>query len=804
MKHTLLLLCLIIPGRHIVLAQTVSPEELLNTWSARSPIEKAYLHTDKEQYLAGETIWFKAYTSSGYMPDTISTTLFIELWNAQSRLVMKKTAPILYGFAKGQLELPDTLFTGNYFIRAYTPTMLNHGEDFLFRSSLFVYGKKSAATYSTDNSIRAEFFPESGNFVASVPNTVAVKLTQSGWPLDGKGIVRNEKGDSITSFSTYHDGMGMFDINPAPDQHYYVQLENESTKYTLPAVTETGAVLRLMANPGGRYFEIYQHVADPSQRAAFMIGQMQHQAVFSMDLDMKKDDINGFINTSKLNSGILQVTIFNSAGLPLAERLCFIDNKEYLQKGELLLDTISFSPRAKNSITLQVPGITAGSFSVSITDPDHTAGSRPGNIISNLLLTSDLKGFIHNPAYYFSSDDDSVKNAQDLLMMINGWRRFKWTELPALVKAPLAYHDAGYIPIAGKVNIRDTKKPLTSRELFMLISPSEDSLNTSMQMINTDSAGRYRVDSMIFYGKTRFLVTDVQVKKSKWLDLYPDADSIPTPLLPAPLYIKLMSPLMAKAATVNGMQSDYDAILKAEGKMLQGIVVKAKKKTPLQELDERYASGLFSGDAAKIIDLVNTNEKIYQTNIFDYIQGRVGGIRVERRGADINLYYQQRMTIRGGPVPMILYLDEMQVDGRMLSTIPAHQVAMIKVYNSFIGAEGNAPGGALAVYTKQHADITSALATGADIFQFKGYSVVKEFYAPDYDHPNPADASKADNRITLHWQPEIILDGEQDKARIRFYNNDRSKSYKIVVEGMTVDGKLLLIEKLVTPDKKAF
>src|SRR5690348_17326350 len=108
-----------------LLARSQNPGQLLDNWSARSPIEKIYLHTDRDNYIAGETAWFKAYLYSDYQPDTISTSLYTELVNDSGRVLNRSIVPVLLGTASGQLAIPDGLTKGNYSIRAYTATMLN-------------------------------------------------------------------------------------------------------------------------------------------------------------------------------------------------------------------------------------------------------------------------------------------------------------------------------------------------------------------------------------------------------------------------------------------------------------------------------------------------------------------------------------------------------------------------------------------------------------------------------------------------------------------------------------------------------
>lgn len=162
------------------------PAEKLAGLNKSLPIEKVYLHLDRENYTAGEIIWFNCYLYSDYLPDTISTTVFVEFINQSSLTLVKKVSPVVNGSSSGQIELPDSLTTGWYTIRAYTVTMLNQ-PDYLFNRRIFVYGKKAPSLPVADMFLRLEFFPEGGNFVSGLNNTIAFKLTDAnGLPLQGK------------------------------------------------------------------------------------------------------------------------------------------------------------------------------------------------------------------------------------------------------------------------------------------------------------------------------------------------------------------------------------------------------------------------------------------------------------------------------------------------------------------------------------------------------------------------------------------------------------------------------------------
>ncbi|HSU27894.1 MAG TPA: hypothetical protein VLJ68_05905 [Chitinophagaceae bacterium] len=788
----------------IASALAQKPEEIMNRRSEKSPIEKIYLHLDRENYLAGEAIWFKAYLYSEYQPDTISTVAYVELLGQNSVVLSRNILPVFFGYAAGNISLPDTLSTGVYTLRSYTTTMFNQDPEFIYSRGIYIYGKKRVEL-PREKKTNLNFFPESGNFIAGALNTVAFKATDEyGLPLDLHGEIKNNRDQTVARLDAVHDGMGMFDLQTAAGESYYASIPGDGVvkNFPLPALVNTGIVFRVMPDPQGKYFELIQDKSNLAFRASYMIGQMQHHTVFRLDFNSSKDEITGIIKTNNLNSGIMQITVFNSENMPLAERLCFIDNKEYVLPAELTLDTLSFSTKAKNKFTVTLKDTLFGSFSVAITDNAYDLKPvREENILSRILLSSDLKGYVHNPSWYFSGNADSITTGLDLVMMTNGWRRFKWTELAKGIVAPSNYKDPGYISISGKLYIADTRRPHALKPILLFVA-SPDSSKT-MLMTVTDAAGYFKVDSILFYERSRIWFKDIAGKKSMPLEVKLSADSL-SRVWPMPAIEK--QPSEAEKGgdkdLLSKMAFDLDAIQRAEGIMLKGVVVKTKKKNPVQELEEKYASGLFSGFSERTIDLVHNDEPKSGQNIFDYLNFRVPGLQVINDGGEYSIYFRQGPTPSAmGAIPMTLYLDEILTDASFISSIPADQVAMVKVFNSFAGAVGNGAGGVLAIYTKKGSDLYNSASVN-DQASYLGFSVVKEFYSPQYD-VDPAAMNKTDNRITLLWQPHIFKFGGSPDIPIRFFNNDRTKQFRVVVEGMTLDGKMLMLEKVI-PAKKGF
>ncbi|WP_018629450.1 hypothetical protein [Niabella aurantiaca] len=779
---------------NLLAAKAQTLEQKLDQWGQKSTIEKLYLHLDRESYIAGQSIWFKGYFLSDYTPSVKNSSVYLELLNNKSAVVVRQIFPAYLGVSMGQLEIPENFPSGSYQIRAYSPLMLNQ-PGFVYSKRIEIFGaaaKETKTKATAANTIDLQFFPEGGNFILALLNNVAFKaVDQNGYPVSVSGLLKNNKGETVTRLSAVHDGMGVFTLVPQASENYYVVLDQEPSKqYPLPAATTKGITFTVVNSPKGKQFKIEHPKGVPQEfRAAYMIGQMENQVLFKQPLQQEKDLIGGVIQTTNLLSGILHLTVFNKDHMPLAERISFVNNKEYQLPGELVADTLNTTAHQRNRFNFHLKDTIIGNFSVSVTDADYeTDPYRPLNIYAYFLLNSDLKGYIHNPAYYFRSDADSVKNALDLVMMTNGWTRFKWSEVTGnTLPAPL-YHDQGYIHLAGKVNIEGTRKAFANKDLILMMRPV-DTLHGKVgptKMIHTDSTGNFRMDSMIFYDRMHLLFSDIKGSKSKFIKVKMDADSLSRSYDMPPLQLPYRDTLNSQ--TEEKMLSAYDDYLKAEGLTLKNVTVKARQKSETEKLEDEYTSGLFSGGInSRVLDL--RNEPGGGMNIFEYIQGRIPGVTVSRTDGQYVVKYRDGGF---GGSNMTLYLDEMQTDPIFIESIPVNDIAFIKVMGNFVGASGG--GSALAIYLKKGVDRLASTASATDIVMYKGYSIIKQFYAPDYDLKN-VDTSKPDERLTLAWLPDIYLANVSPKVPIVFYNNDRTKRFKVVVEGVTNDGRMLMLEK---------
>ncbi|WP_114789149.1 hypothetical protein U0035_06175 [Niabella yanshanensis] len=760
---------------HVAPAQ----EKILEGWHQSTPIEKVYLHMDRKDYFAGQTSWFKGYFISDFKPSARNSTLFVELINRAGAVISQKVLPVFNGITYGQIDIPDTLSTGTYQVRAYTPLMLNQEKVFLYNTPIRVHGRNNKPEVPSKNTHALAFFPEGGTLLAGVENKVAFKATSGeGLPENITASIVDNTGATVTQIESLHDGMGVFKLKPADGTTYQAVWNGKA--YPLPVASGKGIAIQV-ENTSSTVNYSYTSSGDESFTPSYIIGQMQHEVMFKLPVNNNQP---GTINTSALHSGILQITFFNKDGMPLAERLVFVDNKEYIVNAVLNPQQINTKVRGKNHYSIDFNEPVNGNFSVSVTDDDYNEpGLRKENIISSLLLTSDIPGYVHHPAFYFSSAPQA-KEALDLVMLTNGWRRFNWKELIGSKPPTPGYTDPGYISLSGQVNVRGSKKNFADRDLLVWVATSDS--GRALELVKTDAEGRFKMDSVVFFDKAKILFSDVMGNKSKFLTVKLDTDSLyRTFNLPA---LQMPPAINTGTSLLNNMQGAYSSYARGGGVLLDNVNIEGRRLT-LEELEKKYVSGLFSGNInARTINL--TGQFVPQINIFEWLIGRVPSLVVQRNSQFFDGY---QLYLRQQPVQ--LFLDEMQMqDASLISTIPPNQIALIKIYPQFIGARGN--GAAIAIYTKRGEDLNEEMEASGDIVDYDGYSIIKEFYSPDYS--TPPDVDYRDNRLTLAWQPEVTVSSDKNASiPVQFYNTDRTKKFKVVAEGVTKEGKLLWVEQTV-------
>jgi hypothetical protein len=801
MKRKLLLT---LPARFVVVflvaqsltAKAQTLDNALQLYSERYQEERAYLHYDKTAYLPGETIWFKAYLMKGIMPADDSKTLYVDWVDDKGTLLSHASFPVVPGgVTHGQYDIPANLKSRQINVHAYTKWMLNFDSSFVYKKTLKIIAPKSAGVVAKPTIIPAlEFFPEGGYLVTGIKNKIAFKaVDQWGRPVAIKGIIQKDKAFE-DSLRPVHDGMGFNYLIPEKGATYTARWKDEKGKeYTtpLPAAREEGVSVQIGIAPAKRFFTLTRtSEASENYKSLQLVGTMHQTLVFKAKANLlTTTSTSGSIPIETLPSGILTITVFDNEGNALAERITYINNNEYKFKTDINVQRWGLSKRARNEVEIIVPPNIVANLSVAVTDAGIETDSS-SNIFSHLLLTGDLKGYVHNPAYYFSGSADTTGKNLDLVMLTNGWRRFKWADIAKGKMPVLSYQrDSAYMSLSGKLFGLSPSQLQKGGSIIMMAKEKDSAAKMVMATVMPD--GTFSNPDYIFFDSLRIYYQPVKPLQGASVNFMTTRVSAPnfiTRNLSASLFPDTTGNY--RHALLTEEQVRLQELLK--GKMLEAVTVKAKVKPTVQVLDEKYASAMFKGDGYQF-DVVNDPFSMGAQNIFTYLQGKVAGLQISNSGGTPTLQW------RGG-APLI-YLDEVSTDPTMVSGIPVQDVAYIKVLRppfmmGSSGMYGNGSNGAIAIYTRKGSDMQSTPGKGLSTNTVMGYSPIREFYSPNYAAFD-ARNEQPDLRTTLYWKPQLITNGKNNKVTVVFYNNDLTKSFRLIVEGMNSEGQLTRLEQLI-------
>jgi hypothetical protein len=780
-------------------AQTI--DSMMNIYAERFPQEKLYLQFDKKAYNPGERIWYKAYLFTGFDPSPYSKNFYAELFDENGNLILRNSAPFSESSASGSFDLPASFEGTRIHIRAYTTWMLNFDTSFVFSKDLRIIGSsKDSLPHPDPSPTSLHFFPEGGELVAGIENNIAFKANDSfGEPRKISGVLYDQSGKSLYSFNSSHNGMGSFLIIPDKNDAFYAIWKDEKGnehRTDLPSVNSSGIVLRVLNTNLKLVFSVSRPAESLAYQQVTVVAHMNQQMVYKATVNLKDIAMNGgTIPTQQLPTGILQITVFDVNQMPLAERVCFINNNNYDFAGTLTVTTKSLQKRGRNAIDLQIMDTTKSNMALAITDAE-VDGNRiwDDNIISCLLLSGDLHGYIKDPYYYFKNNSDSIVRQLDLVMLTHGWRRFKWDDL-AKGKTPLIkYPIENFLSLNAEV-LGIPSSRIAKDESLNVIFQYRDS-STNMLSVPYASNSKFKLPGLIFYDTVK---TFYSFNLNKNLSneaavifkngLYAGGKKIRPYNMTLPVWSPDDSSLVRKSRQVFA----EIARLQSQDKKIQNlevVTVRRRVKSDKEKLDEEYSSGLFSGGNATIFDLMDDPSTYGSMDIFMFLQGRVAGLQVSNtQGPTPTLTWR-------GSTPGI-YLNEIETDAGSIKNIAVTDIAMVKVYSpGSAGAMGNGSGGVIAVYTKRGASRKpDPNIKGLEMVRITGYSVKREFYSPDYlINPEP---ETDDIRTTLYWNPNLQANKSKRTISIPFYNSDVTHKIRIILEGFNDDGKLIHLEKII-------
>ena len=624
------------------------------------------------------------------------------------------------------------------------------------------------------NDFDVKFFPEGGALINIPHQNVAFKAQGAdGFSKEIEGFLFNSKGDTLTNFRSEHNGMGIFTMNPVNNETYYVTVRTNDSitkRFDLPAIEPKGISIAMSQYKQEIRYEIQKTEATEWPQKLFLLAHTRGKLAILQPINPKRTF--GKMNDSLFTEGITHFMLIDEQGNALSERLIFVPDHKPNQ-WQITTDQPTYGKREKVSLQIAAKDSEGnpveGTFSVSITDrksiqPDSLAD----NILSNLLLTSDLKGYVEDPAFYFLNQDARTLRSIDYLMMTHGWRRHK---MENVLRTP-SLNFTNYIEkgqtISGRImgffgaNVK--KGPIC------VLAPKYNIIATT----ETDEKGQFIVNTS-FRDSTTFLVQARTKKGFAGVDILMDPPQYPVATHKAPYF---------NGATT--FMEDYLMNTRDQYYMEGGMRVYNLKEVTVTAKRERPSSKSIYTGGINTYTVEEDRLQGYGQTAFD-AASRLPSVTITN-GSEIH--------IRNNSEPAIIVIDDIVYEDAsdILKDIQVSDMSSISLLR---GADAvilgpRASGGAVVITLKDPRNLPARPAQGIITYTPLGYSESVEFYHPTYDTPEKKNAQRSDFRSTVYWNPELRLDAE-GKATIEYYTPDSTAPEDIIIEGVDKNGKVCRI-----------
>jgi len=641
------------------------------------------------------------------------------------------------------------------------------------------------------------FLPEGGNQPTGINHIIAFKaLDSNGAGEEIHGRIENSKGELIAEINTVHKGMGSFVLNAAAGEKYFAICRNSKgleKRFELPAANNNTYSLKTNWQKDNLYITVSKSSDIQSSVPLYLVMHCRGSVLYAAQWDSAKEFIN--IDKNTLPTGVLHLLLTDANLNPLSERLVFSRNRKDDIKLAFGTDKTSYGRRDKVRATFDITDIknrpVMASLSVSVTDDKDISPDKDVNILSTLLLTSELKGYIESPAYYFTDAGNTAIAHLDLLMMTQGWRRYNIPDvLKGIFTEPASPLEIGQ-EISGIVTSVARKKPMENIEVGVMSTDVGFA-----DLIYTDKDGRFAFNGFEYPEGTNYLIRAIKDDKSNWVRLTLDEE-----LFPDAKDYGITDPWYN-----NDAEHAYEAYLeKADNKYvlengMRMIYLKEVEVSARRRPDITMTPAAMTAD--KIVTYKDIEEEGYYS-IVDILQ-RIAGVMVYNN----MIIMRSRTTIGDKSPEPAVYIDGVYIEpGTMyfmggtisyleqINIYDVKQIDVVKYATVLFGYKGTQ--GVIYITMKDGSEMKSSSAVfNVESISPLGYQPAKEFYSPKYETLDQKNVNTPDLRTTIYWNPDIRTSSEGN-ADIEFYTADARSAYSVVIEGVTVDGQLVYaVEKI--------
>ena len=779
------------------------------------PQEKVYLHFDNTGYFKGETIWFKAYVlrTDSMCYTNLSKVLYVELVSPTGDVIECKKLAVSDGQAHGDFSLERPMESGFYEIRAYTRYMLNWESPGIFSRVFPIFDYPSTpGNYTkivlnknsylsrlpgyTDTrkeerlrETNVSFYPEGGTLVKGLESRIAFDVNDKpGDSLKIAGFLITEKGDTLETVRTLREGRGIFNSIGSEEALYFCikDRHGKDRRFPLPSAVDTGCVMTLNTlNPRNLHIQVSGSASLEGELLGMAVSHNGNVVAFDT-LRISPSPVLRIFSRSELPAGVNEVILFGKEGRIWADRLFFIapDSLRDLSTISLMPQNTTISPYGK--VSFQAKARPGSCFSLSVMDAATQTNGTDQNVVNWLLLSSDLKGFIRNPGYYLEADDAEHRLAADLLMMVQGWRRYDWKMMAGLSSFEKKQPIEDKLYLDGRLYPSNKKDDVENIELIAtLYNPEGFSLKGETV---TGKNGYYAFDLPDCSGEWTLLLNTKKNGEAKKFRVGIDRQFSPS--------CKLLSPFEAELIPVN--EDDIIHLKKVERRdtvitditkkahQLKTTVVKGKRydknrtRVAWENEDALKRGNLIYYNSEKIADaMYDRGEKI--PNVYEWLLGKdffYKEVKKKERMVSWLLNGENRARYQSN-VPNDRYREE--DPDLYLDDIRSIYIHKDTAWSALVNTS-KAPVKGLRVFLFTHYNFQQKVKGLRRTF-FQGYNEPRTFQMNNYDILPPEE----DYRRTLYWAPNVKTD-KTGNAVIEFWNNSSCEKMILSAESIWNDG----------------
>ena len=836
------------------------------------PQEKVYLHFDNTGYFKGEHIWFKAYVTRADMqtPTTVSHVLYVEVLNPSGDVVERRKLPIDNGVAHGDILLDSILGTGFYEVRAYTRYMMNWGGQTAFSRVFPIFRKPdqegdyskptidrigihqrlpereqtqtdgalaAANRKGTDNRLKVNFYPEGGDLVVGLRSRVAFEVMDGdGRHVPAMGILTDRNGESQTIVRADETGRGLFEVDATGELDRLIMTASDGHKheFLLPLPKQEGCVIRMnVTDNEGIRAEIYASSAMQGRKLGYTVmcgGNITHVDTLTAEPVVEI----GFKRES-LRPGVNQLTVFSSDGRVQAERLFFVAPRDIAGQ-RIQITNHTTEPRPCGPISLDLQTAPNASLSFSAMDERTLTNGKEGNILSYMLLSSDLKGYIPNPEYYLEADDVEHRLAADTLMLINGWRRYDWrvmSDVEPWEGPRQQIEDKLYVfgQLAPALGMLKRKNPVNGVDMTVYLFNEKGEHLTGHTV--TDSVGNYAFslpDNVT--GDWNMQIKTRIEEKLKSYSVKINRRFSPKARFVFPEETEMMPKNKANLfkrseqfAQNDGDDDNQSAIIAQTGNnefSIKTVKIKARRRywtdykggwyneSTGRRLAELYYDVSDAadeiGDRGEAIPTLDEwlaqKNNLYKSDLTFTMPDSGGFVNLAGPRYDgrpivwmLNNNFFAATSLPFSDKRMEQVVENAFIPERNLKSYPTFIDEVKSVYvisanpqvmTPYIRSVDILGSNPVVIFVYTYPSYSTESKKGTRRTHFQGYNVPSTFEMEDYSIMPPME----DFRRTLYWNPDVKTDAT-GKAHIQFYNNSSAHEMLLSVEGMTRDGRFL-------------